>query len=344
MTRQTQPTWRQPMALAVVLTLAGTAFLPGPAGVWGQGRETAAKVTEELVYARSEDGITNGGALFAPPKESAKPTAVIWVHGWGVNFYYPTYVKIGRALAERGYPCISVNTRMHDVGTVAGWRGETRIRGGGYWGVPSEEARDLAAWIDFANDRGFKKVVLAGHSAGSTAVRAYQAQKQDQRVAGLVFASGRVQPATKPPDPDLLAQATRLVADGRGDDLLRFPNRPSPSFVSAATFLDLAKMGPVLNDFFGVQTPDPPVARVRCPILAWYGTKEPDIGTEVDLELLKSCVKRLSSGGPSRVDTVMIPNAGHMYTDEEVQAAQILAKWADTLEPEAGKGGTRDKR
>ena len=58
-------------------------------------------------------------------------------------------------------------------------------------------------------------------------------------------------------DPDLLAQATRLVADGRGEDLLRFPNRPNPSFVSAATFLDLAKMGPELKDFFGVRTESP---------------------------------------------------------------------------------------
>jgi pimeloyl-ACP methyl ester carboxylesterase len=326
------------------LALAGAAFLPGPAGVWGQGKEPAGRVTEELVHARSEDGITNGGAFFAPPKGPAKPTAVIWVHGWGVNFYYPTYVNIGRALAERGYPCLSVNTRMHDIGTIAGWRGETRIRGGGYWGVPSEQSRDLAAWIDFAKDRGFKTVILAGHSAGSSAVNAYQAAKQDERVVGLVLASGRVQPAAKPPDPDLLAQATRLVADGRGDDLLRFPNRPHPSFVSAATFLDLAKMGPVLNDFFGVRGADPPVTRVRCPILAWYGTKEPDIGGEADLELLKACVKRLP-GGPRRADTAMIPNADHMYNGEEARVAQTLAEWADTLAaPGSGKGGGPDKR
>ena len=56
-----------------------------------------------------------------------------------MNFYYPTYVGIGRALAERGYTCITGNTRMHDLGNVAGWRGEKRIRGGGYWGVASEE-------------------------------------------------------------------------------------------------------------------------------------------------------------------------------------------------------------
>jgi len=45
---------------------------------------------------------------------------------------------------------------MHDLGNVEAWRGEKRIRGGGYWGVASEEVRDLAAWHDFAEALGFR--------------------------------------------------------------------------------------------------------------------------------------------------------------------------------------------
>ena len=64
----------------------------------------------------------------------ARPIAVIWVHGWGANFYYPTYSMIGRALAERGYTGITANTHMHDLANIEVWRGEKRIRGGGYKG------------------------------------------------------------------------------------------------------------------------------------------------------------------------------------------------------------------
>ena len=102
-------------------------------------------------------------------------------------------------------------------------------------------------------------------------------------------------------------------------------NRPT-SFVSAATFLDLANMGLQLRDFYGVETPNAPVTRVRCPLLAWFGTKEPDIGTAADLERLKSTLKRLPAG-PGRVDTVMIQNADHMYRGEEPQVAQTIANW-----------------
>jgi len=328
---QSSMTHRQLAAIAAVLVLLGTTFL-----LWQRYRPraitvTAGKFPEELVYVRSKDDIINGGAIFTPPQNSAKPIAVIWIHGWGVNFYYPTYVMIGRALAERGYTCITANTRMHDLGNVAGWRGGKRIRGGGYWGVASEEVRDLAALIDFAEDRGFKKVVLVGHSAGWAAVRLYQAEKQDPRVVGVVLASGAVRADTRPTDPEQLAQATRLMADGRGDDLVRDPKRSFPSFISAVTFLDIANTPPEFKDFFGVQTANPAVTRIHCPLLAFFGTRG-DVGTEADLELLKSSIQRQSSG-PSRVNTVMIQHADHMYTGEEAQVAQTIAQWADSFLP-----------
>ena len=323
-----RPTRRQFWAMALGVGVLGAAmswqrFGPRTVVV------SAGKFPEELVYVRSDDDIINGGAVFAPPKALAKPVAVLWVHGWGANFYSPTYVMVGRALAERGYTAITVNTRMHDIGTSAAERGGKRIRGGGYWGVTSEDARDLAAWIDFAEERGFERVVLVGHSAGWSSVAAYQAERQDPRVVGLVLASGGVGPPPPPPNAELLAQATRLVADGNGDDLLRLPNRSFPSFVSAATFLDTVKTPAELSDFFGLQTQNAGITRIRCPILALFGTKG-DVGGEAELELISSSVKRQSSG-PSRVDTVMIQRADHMYAGGEAQVAQVIGEWADRL-------------
>ena len=330
------------VALAVLMTVLGT--LPM---IWtGCGptlKVTPGKFPEELVWVKSEDDIINGGVMFTSSKESAKPVAVIWIHGWGVNFYSPTYVMIGRALSERGYTCITVNTRMHDLGNVAGHRNGKRIRGGGYWGVASEQVMDIAAWVNFAEQQGLKKVVLVGHSAGWAAVRAYQAEKQDSRVVGLVLASGMIWAERKPPDPELLAQATRLVDDGLGEDLIRLPNRSFPSFISAATHLDIVNTPPELFDFFGVKTPNPGVTRVSCPILGFFGT-DGDVGTEEDLELLKTSTQRQPSG-PSRVDTVMINGADHMYTGEEAQVARTIAEWADSLvSPESDENNNLNKQ
>ena len=76
-------------------------------------------------------------------------------------------------------------------------------------------------------------------------------------------------------------------------------------------------------------TPNAGITRVRCPILAFFGTREPDIGTEADLRLIESSIRRQPSG-PSRVDTSMIRDADHMYAGEEVQVAQTVADWANS--------------
>ena len=318
-------------AIWPVLAMSGAMLFFGEGCFRSPENQKAGKFPEQLVYARSTDDVVNAGVFFAATNDSGRSVAVIWIHGWGVNFYQPTYVRIGRATAERGYAFISGNTRMHDLGNVTAWRDGKRIRGGGYWGVASEEVRDLAAWVDFAEDRGFKHVVLVGHSAGWAAVRSYQSQTRDPRVIGVVLASGAVRPETGPTDPDQLAQATRLMAEGEGDALVRDPKRSFPSYISAATFLDIARTLPESKDFFGIQMPDPGVTRIHCPLLAFFGTRG-DVGNEKDLEVLKSSLARLSSG-PSSVQTTMISGADHMYASEERQVARVIATWADTLSP-----------
>ncbi|HET8667796.1 MAG TPA: alpha/beta fold hydrolase [Terriglobales bacterium] len=287
------------------------------------------KFPEQLVYVRTADDVVDAGVLFTSPSSPLKPLAIIWVHGWGANFYTPSYIGIGRELAERGFATVSVNTRMHDLGNVEKYTllGK-RVRGGGYWGVTSEDARDIAAWIDYAQQLGYSRVILVGHSAGWASVARYEADSQDRRVAGLVFASPCVGCLPKPDDPQVLAQAKKLVDEGKGDDLIRLPHHSYPSFISAATQLDTDNTPRQYKDFFGTQTPDAAITKVTCPVLAFYGSKD-DIGGEKDLALLTSSVRRLAHG-PASVDTAMIANGNHEYVGEEAQVAQVIARWIET--------------
>src|SRR5262245_20053532 len=115
MTIRSAPRLSRVSAISATATLIAIALLLWPRSAPGGGQQSAGKVTEELVHVRAEDGIVNGGVVFTAPKASAKPIAVIWIHGWGANFYHPSYVKIGKASAERGYTTITANTRMHDI-------------------------------------------------------------------------------------------------------------------------------------------------------------------------------------------------------------------------------------
>ncbi len=287
------------------------------------------KFPEQLVYIRTADDVVDGGILFTSTNSQRNSLAIVWVHGWGANFYTPSYVGIGRALAENGFATISVNTRMHDLGNVERYTPlGKRVRGGGYWGVTSEDARDIAAWIDYAQRLGYSRVILVGHSAGWSSVARYQADSQDRRVAGLVFASPHVGYSPEPEDLQLLAQAKKLVDAGTGDDLIRLSQHSYPSYISAATELDIYSTPREYQDFFGTQTPDAAITRIACPVLAFYGSKD-DIGGEKDLALLTSSVRRLAHG-PAKVDTAMIANGNHEYVGEEAQVARVIAQWIET--------------
>ncbi len=250
---------------------------------------------EQLVFARSDDNVLNAGVLFSSSNLTAKPIAVIWVHGWGANFYQPTYVMIARALAERGVTTLvgeHAHARHRKRSAVSRRKADSRRRVLGH-PEPASQGHRLLDW--FCREARFGRVVLVGHSAGWAAVRAYQAERQDRRVIGLVLASGQVQPAAEP-EPQLVKQAeeaSRFVKEGRGDDLLRIPNRSFPSFISAATFHDDFGTPAELADFFGVRVANPAITRVNCPILAFFGTRD-DVGTDADLKLLQSAANRHS--------------------------------------------------
>jgi len=120
-------------------------------------------------------------------------------------------------------------------------------------------------------------------------------------------------------------QATRLIADGRPEDLVQGP------FVSAATFMDIVNTPPEFKHLFGIQTPNPGVTRVHCPLLAFFGTNG-DVGNKEDLELLKSSIKSQAHRSQSDKDSHDGGCRSHVCRPRGPRR-QVIASWADTLLP-----------
>ena len=309
-------------ALGLVTPATGRFELQNRAG------STTRSTREELVSVRTEDGLVMTGLQVTPDRPASRRLAVVWIHGAGTNFYLPSYVAIARATASLGYPFITGNTRMHDIGSVLTYE-PAQLRGGSYWGLPSKEPIDIAAWVGHAGNRGYQEVVLVGHSAGGPAARGYLASRSDPRVVGLVMASVGVDPSPAgTEDPERLKIARDMVASGRPADFL--PNLR----LSAATYVDYADTPPEMRDFYGARTPNPAITRIRCPLLAWFGSREPDIGTAADLLRLHELIARHPQG-PARVDTRIVEDADHFYAGQETQIARILIDWITPLPAKA---------
>jgi pimeloyl-ACP methyl ester carboxylesterase len=261
------------------------------------------------------------GVVIRPTAATPRTVAVVWVHGLTGRFYAKSSILTGRDIAAEGYTFVSGNNRGHDFGARIPRKAGDALLGGGGWERFDESPRDVDAWITFAASLGFERIVLIGHSLGALKVAYYQAMRQDPRVVGLVAASAALTAAR--PNPELVKLAERMEAEGRGQGLLPWgSSRAGAGTHSATTFLNRVRTG---LDQYGLDDPDPAIGKIRCPILAFFGTVQ-DTGTVSDLEMIRRNAK-----AAARLDTAMVEGADHVYTNRESAVARVILNWLATI-------------
>jgi pimeloyl-ACP methyl ester carboxylesterase len=272
---------------------------------------TGRDFSEELVFARTVDGLYNEGVVIRPGTASPKKTGVVWVHGFSSNFYQYSTIGIGRLIAGSGYTFISGNNRGHDFGSLYySGKGAPVLYGGG-WERYEESALDIASWIDFTVKSGCERLVLIGHSLGALKVIGYQAETSDPRIAGIIAASPPLRGSGF--EPEILAQAERLAVNGFDCDLL-----PWGSFflgagtLSARTFISFASR-------IGIEKMQRLIGMINCPMLAVYGTNEGWVGTEKELSIIAAASKL--------AETLMIGGADHSYNSRISEVSGVFIEW-----------------
>ncbi|MCC6173960.1 MAG: alpha/beta fold hydrolase [Chloroflexi bacterium] len=280
--------------------------------------------TEEIIWIATDDGVEHDGVVIRPTGQPTG-TAIVWMHGFTGHFSEPHQIRIGRYLAERGYLFVSGDNRGRHYGVSIGQPGGEFRLGGGWWELVSDAWLDIKAWLDFAAATfAPRRLVLGGHSYGAVKVTWYQGERQDPRLVGLISASGPVRaPSQRPELREPLALAQRMVAEGRGLELLPFGSTGRPGTLSAQTVVDRAAS---LPDVYGMESADSPLSKVRCPFLAILGTSEPQIGAPTDLETLKR-----NARSSVRADTALIEGADHWYHDRETMVARAIEEWLARL-------------
>jgi len=273
---------------------------------------------QTLVSTRTADGLRLDGILVQPGAGSTGPL-LVWIHGFGANFYFGPYLRLAEALTVHGHASLIGNTRGHDFGTLLEPENSSPYLGGAAWERLEDSRLDLAAWIDFPAGRSFAGVVLAGHSIGAVKVTAYQGQQQDARVRGVVLASPPLQPTwDTQAHPAALAQARQMAANGQAETLFAGPW----GLVSAQTYLSFDHFG---FDQFGRDNASPSLDNIGCPLLVVLGTKEAHVISPHDLEIIQR------HAASARLETRVIEGADHFYTQHEPEVAAILGKWMESL-------------
>ncbi len=240
--------------------------------------------SEKLVYATSEDGLEHAGILIQPAQNSDSEVAILWVHGAGANFYMQPYVLLARALAQHRYATLIGNNRGRDFGFFLGFENEQPRYAGQGWEYFDQSPYDIAGWINFLSQLGFMRVILVGHSLGAPKAIYYQAQRQDERVLGVVSASAPARLQRNSTIEPMRTIAEQMVKEGRGQDLLPWGSIPGGGTLSAQTYYN---RGRSYIDVYGLDTKTPLITKLNCPVLAIYGAQEAFVGGEEDLERAK---------------------------------------------------------
>lgn len=291
------------------------------------------EMTFAIVEAVTTDGLTHQGMLADPPGQ--KSVALLWVHGLGSAFAHGIrrHDAIAKAALAAGYGYAAFNTRGHDVLTgivktdPAFPGGKTYREGGAGVERFGECVEDIASSIGFLTVRGYRSVILVGHSTGANKVVRYMADSGDNRVSGVVLLapmSDRYGEAARTGYRRRITTARRAVAAGRGHrlmpDISAFP-------MTAERYLSLSEPGSP-EDVFTYADGDgvmPAVAAIRSPLLVILGGAD-EHAVGMPMEKIRCAFDRSSRS--TRYASSVIEGASHGFDGAEQSLAHIIIGWA----------------
>ncbi|MPZ86871.1 MAG: alpha/beta fold hydrolase [Nitriliruptorales bacterium] len=264
----------------------------------------------ELVEVTGVDPPLDG--LWYPSSARQERGPVVLCHGNTMNFYTGPPRFLPPALVAAGFGSLALNRRGHDILSTR----DSRAPVGGAFQTAAEGLADTAAAVGYAADRTGRTPILVGHSNGGMLAAAHAAAHP---VGALILmsahlggpeivrlsceagqlAAGRLE--------ETIDIARRLVADGRGDELLLLPGWWYA--ISADSLLDRLEHTPSL--LRSAET-------IGCPVLFVVGA-----GEDPAVYPAHTFAERTSG----RSDVVVVPECDHFYRGREDQVATIVADW-----------------
>ena len=282
-----------------------------------------AGVAITLVRIQTRDGVPLDGVMAEPRRR--REVALVWVHGLGSVFSsgQPLIRELSARLtgADLGY--FKFNTRGHDV--VA--RGGRRLAGAAFERF-GQSVTDLRAMVDFVRRRGFRRVILAGHSTGANKVLHYVARARDRRVAALALLG---------PVSDIAGEQKRIGArelKRRVAAAARLTRRDPQALVprawgfwSARRYVSLFRPGEDEDVFqyYRANARWSALRGVRVPLAAIIGSRDEYLDRPA-AALIDAF--RKNATGTRAFTGEIVTGAGHSFVGDERALADLVVRWA----------------
>ena len=286
-------------------------------------RDGRSPISVEAAAAR---GTVLFGVLFHDTATSAPETVVLAITGIHGNFYSnPFYVDFGAAVNAAGAHFVYAQT-CDAFGEIP----TRNIRTGaeetaGSWNERFAWAvEDVAAWVDWAVARGYRRIVLAGHSLGANKVIRYLSMRPDAPVDRfLLLSPANVRHLAAQASSADRATVRRMLDAGRGKERLPFELLGwIPCIADTAgdwLFSDtLDNVHPEPDGDFSQ------VSRIRVPGGLLIGSLDVFAGGE-PIAFLRNLAEHFPD--PARNRIIVIPGTGHTYQGKARETAERVAEF-----------------
>jgi acetyl esterase/lipase len=275
-----------------------------------------------LVRIATRDGAWLDGLVTEP--RGRRGTALIWVHGLGSVFSsgQPLTRELSARLNAAGIAYFKLNNRGHDV--VA--RGGRQLAGAAFERF-RQSILDIRAMVSFVRLRGYRRVILAGHSTGANKVLYYAARARDRRVNGIILlgpVSDHAAEAKRVGARELRRRIAAVERIARRDPDALVPR--AWGFWSAQRYLSLYRPGGD-EDVFPYYRPNARwtgLRAVRLPLAAIIGGRDEFLDRPAR-EVIDAF--RVKAMGARSFTGVVVPRARHGFQGHERELADLVVRW-----------------
>ena len=282
-------------------------------------------MNQELVRIMSIDEIEQPGILFTPKNSTDK--IVIHVHGLNGNFYENRFLDtLAKSYTDKNYAFLTFNNRGRDFITEL-HKGNDFIIIGGSLERFKDCLLDIEGVINWVKEKGYKEIILEGHSYGCNKVLYYYNNKKDESIkkivllapcdipsAGKKFLSEEEYQIAK-------EESTRLVNEGKGNELIDFSVMANGKIAAGTYHYDFLPGGE--NDFIryadGKNGKSEVLNSIDIPVLVIFGDVDECVLTQ-PIDIVMSYL----NNNINDCDIQVIKGADHSYTNRYEQLREII--------------------
>jgi len=208
-------------------------------------------MAQELVRINSIDEIELPGILYTPDEDTDK--IVIHVHGLNWNFYENRFLdRLVKSYADKNYAFLTFNNRGTGFITeLLKWNDFTII----WWCLErfKDCILDIDCVINWVKQKGYKEIILEGHSYGCNKVLYYYNRKKESHIKKIVLLA----PCDIPSEAKKFLsneeynkakeESTRLTKEKKDKELINFSIMANEKIAAGTFYNDLLPGGE--NDF-----------------------------------------------------------------------------------------------